>query len=341
MMTPLAAANPPVAEEPAFLTHPAPNLFFTGKGGVGKTPCACATALRLARDGRRVLLVSTDPASNLDEVLGTPLGLTPRDIPGVPLLQAVNLDPETAAANYRESIIGPARGVLPESLIINGLLPKASDDVSFDWVDHAGESVKSMDANLAVLPSTTVHLQTAARFDRGSLPAFFDRTDDHGIPEHLDLDPIEAPGWDSLVDDLSLRNHGMIMTMGKGGVGKTIVAARLAEAIAARDIPVVLATTDPAAHLDHAVTGRQLEIIRIDAAAETAAYREEVLATAGADLDPEGRALLDEDLRSPCTEEIAVFRAFARIVSEGTRRVVICDTAPTGHTLPWTAGWLY
>ena len=84
---------------------------------MGKTTCACATALRLARAGRRVLLVSTDPASNLDEVLGTPLGLTPRDIPGVPMLQAVNLDPETAAANYRETIVGPARGVLPESLV--------------------------------------------------------------------------------------------------------------------------------------------------------------------------------------------------------------------------------
>ncbi len=461
-MTPLAAAEP-AAADPAFLTAPAPNLFFTGKGGVGKTTCACATALRLAKDGRRVLLVSTDPASNLDEVLGTPLGLDPRDIPGVPNLRAVNLDPETAAANYRESIVGPARGVLPDSLVtsmeeqlsgactleiaafdlfagliagderpadvevvvfdtaptghtlrllslpaawsdflesnksgntclgplqgladkkdlyaeavatltdpdqaevilvtrprqasfreaertrvelaalgvrrlhlvVNGLLADSSDGVSYDWLHGADVALESMNTNLSSLPSTHVALQTAGRFDRDSLPGFF-RPIDPGSGESIDLDPIEAPGWDDLVASLSRQDHGMVMTMGKGGVGKTIVAARLAQALAANGHPVVLATTDPAAHLGHATDGDALEIISIDAAAETDAYRREVLATAGAGLDPEGLALLDEDLRSPCTEEIAVFRAFARIVAEGTNRIVVCDTAPTGHTL--------
>ena len=461
-MTPLAAAEP-AAADPAFLTAPAPNLFFTGKGGVGKTTCACATALRLAKDGRRVLLVSTDPASNLDEVLGTPLGLDPRDIPGVPNLRAVNLDPETAAANYRESIVGPARGVLPDSLVtsmeeqlsgactleiaafdlfagliagderpadvevvvfdtaptghtlrllslpaawsdflesnksgntclgplqgladkkdlyaeavatltdpdqaevilvtrprqasfreaertrvelaalgvrrlhlvVNGLLADSSDGVSYDWLHGADVALESMNTNLSSLPSTHVALQTAGRFDRDSLPGFF-RPVDAGSGESIDLDPIEAPGWDDLVTSLSRQDHGMVMTMGKGGVGKTIVAARLAQALAANGHPVVLATTDPAAHLGHATDGDALEIISIDAAAETGAYRREVLATAGAGLDAEGLALLDEDLRSPCTEEIAVFRAFARIVAEGTNRIVVCDTAPTGHTL--------
>jgi arsenite-transporting ATPase len=462
MMTPLAAAAP-AAADPAFLTTPAPNLFFTGKGGVGKTTCACAAALRLAKDGRRVLLVSTDPASNLDEVLGIPLGLDPRDIPGVPKLRAVNLDPETAAANYRETIVGPARGVLPDSLVasmeeqlsgactleiaafdlfagliageerpcdvdvvvfdtaptghtlrllslpaawsdflesnksgntclgplqgladkkdlyaravatltdpeqaevilvtrprlasfreaertrvelaslgvrrlhlvVNGLLANASDPVSCDWLEDNGQSLRSMDPNLLALPSTQVALQTAGRFDCGSLPGFF-RPADQSAGDAPDLDPIEAPGWDELVASLSRQNHGMVMTMGKGGVGKTIVAARLAQALAADGLPVVLATTDPAAHLGHATGDDPLEVISIDAAAETEAYRREVLATAGAGLDPEGLALLDEDLRSPCTEEIAVFRAFARIVAEGASRIVVCDTAPTGHTL--------
>ena len=461
-MTPLAAAEP-AAADPAFLTHPAPNLFFTGKGGVGKTTCACATALRLAKDGRRVLLVSTDPASNLDEVLGAPLGLAPRGIPGVPNLRAVNLDPEAAAARYRESVVGPARGVLPDSLVasmeeqlsgactleiaafdlfagliaggerpadvdvvvfdtaptghtlrllslpaawsdflesnksgntclgplqglagkkdlyakavatltdperaevilvtrprqasfreaertraelaalgvrrlhlvVNGILAGATDDVSHDWRDHAGMALESLHPNLAPLPSTRVALQTAGRFDRDSLPRFF-HPPAGGPSAAGGLDPVEAPGWDDLVASLSRQGHGMVMTMGKGGVGKTIIAARLARSLAARGLPVVLATTDPAAHLGHAAGDDPLEIISIDAAAETEAYRREVLATAGAGLDPEGRALLDEDLRSPCTEEIAVFRAFARIVAEGATRIVVCDTAPTGHTL--------
>ena len=80
------------------LDNPTPNLFFTGKGGVGKTSVACAVAVRLADAGKSVLLVSTDPASNLDEVFGVGLAAVPTPIPEVPGLSAMNVDPEAAAA---------------------------------------------------------------------------------------------------------------------------------------------------------------------------------------------------------------------------------------------------
>lgn len=125
------------------------------------------------------------------------------------------------------------------------------------------------------------------------------------------------------------------MTMGKGGVGKTTIAAQIALELASMDYPVHLTTTDPAAHvLDAAGNGnRNLRVTRIDPAVEVRQYCEEVMATAGKDLDDAARSLLEEDLRSPCTSEIAVFRAFARTVDEGNDGFVVIDTAPTGHTL--------
>ena len=453
----------PDAAEPSFIADVRSNIFFTGKGGVGKTTCACATALRLARSGRMVLLVSTDPASNLDEVLGVPLGLAPVGVPGVPGLSAMNLDPERAAAEYRERIVGPARGVLSEGLVrsmeeqlsgactveiaafdlfagilagstrppdvevvifdtaptghtlrllklpaawndflaantsgntclgplqglkekqelyaaavralgdpassevvlvsrpqaaslreaertrleltglgisrlhlvVNGMLPGGPDRVAATWVQKASEAMAGMPDSLAGLHRTVVPLRATAFHGVDSLGGFFANGASAATAE-TDYAAPSAPSWDQLVDHLALIPRGMIMTMGKGGVGKTIIAARIAESLAARAIRVVLATTDPASHAAEACSDRGIEVVRIDAAAETAAYREEVLATAGAALDPEGQALLDEDLRSPCTEEIAVFRAFARIVERGTDALVICDTAPTGHTL--------
>lgn len=97
-----------------FLTAPTPFLFFTGKGGVGKTSLACATAIGLADRGLRVLLVSTDPASNLDSVLETRLGMRPAAVIGAAGVDAMNIDPEQAARDYRERTVGPYRGVLPE-----------------------------------------------------------------------------------------------------------------------------------------------------------------------------------------------------------------------------------
>lgn len=452
-----------------FLERPTRNLFFTGKGGVGKTSVACATAVRLADAGKRVLLVSTDPASNLDEVLGTPLGHRPTPVPDVPGMSAMNLDPERAAADYRERMVGPYRGVLPDAAVASmeeqfsgsctleiaafdefaSLLgdveaTKAYDHVVFDTAP-TGHTLRLltlpsawsgfMDSNttgtsclgpLAGLQdqqrlyretvralgdpdSTTLVLVTrpestalveAARTS-GELAALgvenqhlivnglFRAVDPEdpiaeamerrastaleAVPEEIgDLprtviplaansvlgitalrqlgrpdagDPpasVTATGdfpvgtLGELIDDLAAPGHGVILAMGKGGVGKTTVAAAVAMALADRGHRVHLSTTDPAAHVAAAVASDSLPgmtVSRIDPAEETRLYSEEVMRTAGEGLDRQGRALLEEDLRSPCTEEIAVFRAFAQAVAGGNDRFVVLDTAPTGHTV--------
>ncbi|MEW5977657.1 MAG: arsenical pump-driving ATPase [Acidobacteriota bacterium] len=446
-------------------------LFFTGKGGVGKTSLACATALALADRGKRVLLVSTDPASNLDEVLGTHLGSTPTAVGGASGLFALNIDPDEAAQNYRENLVGPFRGVLPEDAIVSmeeqlsgactveiaafdqftRLLadPAATDGydhVLFDtaptghtlrllklpaaWTGFMASSITGTsclgplsglqnqrslyEASLNALtdPSTTTLILVArpepsalteAERTRRELRAmgiarqvlvvngvFVASTPGDqaataleargrqalaAMPEELAALPrIEVPllafapigvpalrhvfdpsrpavpagsalgeqrhgGFGSslsaLVDKIESAGRGVVMTMGKGGVGKTTVAAAIAAELAYRGHRVHLSTTDPAAHLTAALDGEipSLRVSRIDPIAEVRTYSEEVLAGAGAGLDAQGRALLEEDLRSPCTEEIAVFRAFASTVAEGENGFVVLDTAPTGHTL--------
>ncbi len=449
---------------------PAQFLFFTGKGGVGKTSLACATAVALADTGNRVLLVSTDPASNLDEVLGQELDNSPTAIPGVPRLSALNIDPEEAARAYRERLVGPYRGVLPEAALLGmeeqlsgactleiaafdeftKLLgdPAATagfDHVVFDtaptghtlrllrlpgaWTGfietnttgtsclgplaglqaqrrmyeasvaaladakrttlllvsrpqlaalreadrtrgelsalgmnnqrlilnslfHAQEprdalasaleargalALAHMPAPLAALPTIEVPLLSHNLVGIEALRALFQTSGVNTAQVPMDKDgelPILDP-LSVLVDDLAKAGRGVVMTMGKGGVGKTTIAAGIAMELARRGFKVHLSTTDPAAHVA-AVTGEPtpgLRVSRIDPAAETRAYVEQVMSAAGRNLDANGRALLEEDLRSPCTEEVAVFRAFARIVAEGRDGFVVLDTAPTGHTV--------
>ena len=452
-----------------FLAAPTRFLFFTGKGGVGKTSLACASAIALADNGNRVLLVSTDPASNLDEVLGVNLTSAPTGVPTVPRLAALNIDPAAAAAAYREKLVGPCRGKLPEALVrsmeeqlsgactveiaafdeFSKLLgePGATagyDHVIFDtaptghtlrllslpgaWTGFLSGSTTGNSclgplaglekqrsiyeqavASLADGERTTLIL--VSRAQRAAL-AEAERTSHelaaigirnqrlilNGLFQAADSDPValalerrgmealtgaekflarirltkvplrsqnlvgiaalralvtadyfqagsktvearslDLPATESLsglVDGLAKAGRGVIMTMGKGGVGKTTIAAAIATELARRGFKVHLSTTDPAAHVAAAagqITGMQVS--RIDPQAETRAYVEHVLATAGNNLDADGRALLEEDLRSPCTEEIAVFRAFARTVAEGKDAFVVLDTAPTGHTL--------
>lgn len=443
------------------------NLLFTGKGGVGKTSIACASAVSLANAGKRVLLVSTDPASNLDEVLATEIGMHPTAIDSVSGLKAINIDPVQAAYEYKERVVGPYRELLPESAIksieeqLSGACtveiaafdefakllgdPEVTsefDHVIFDtaptghtlrllqlptaWSDfiatnNSGTSCLGPLAGLTAqhelyertvaalcdAGTTTVFLvsrpekTSLAEADRtraelnalgirnqrlivngvfrandpedriavaleqrgcealAAMPAglsALSRTDiplvAHsliGIPElrrfatgtnetsrNIAAQRVELPAdVSALFPEVVKAGKGVIMTMGKGGVGKTTVAAEIAVTLAAMGHRVHLTTTDPAAHVLNAVSEpiQNLRVSRIDPVAEVKAYRSEVMAESGKDLDANGRALLEEDLRSPCTEEIAVFRAFARAIHEGNDGFVVIDTAPTGHTL--------
>jgi arsenite-transporting ATPase len=453
----------------AFLDAPSRFLFFTGKGGVGKTSLACASAIALADRGRRVLLVSTDPASNLDEVLGQQLASTPTQIPGVPNLLALNIDPAAAAAAYREKLVGPYRGKLPEAvvrgmeeqlsgactmeiaafdefsrllgqpeataefdhvifdtaptghtlrlmtlptawtgfldtnttgnsclgplaglqkqrviyenavaaladgqrttlvlvsraqkaalaeaertsgelaaigvrnqrLILNGLFKAAgSDPVALALEGRGAKALTTSATFLARLPVTEVPLRAHNLIGLPALRALaqngkVELPESSRATQPPSLPPLESLA--KLVDDFAQAGRGVIMTMGKGGVGKTTVAAAIATELARRGFKVHLSTTDPAAHV--AAAAGQIEglhVSRIDPQAETRAYVEQVMNTTGKSLDASGRALLEEDLRSPCTEEIAVFRAFARTMAQGQDAFVVLDTAPTGHTL--------
>ncbi|MCX6885975.1 MAG: arsenical pump-driving ATPase [Verrucomicrobia bacterium] len=451
------------------LESPTRFLFFTGKGGVGKTSLACASAIGLADSGHRVLLVSTDPASNLDEVLGVELTTIPTAIRDVPELDALNVDPAVAAAAYREKLVGPYRGKLPEAILrsmeeqLSGactmeiaafdefskllgdpLETKDYDHVIFDTAPtgHTLRLLSLPGAWSGFLASSTtgssclgplaglerqrgIYERALASLSDGSKTTLVlvsraqkaalleaERTSNelsaigvrnqwlilNGIFEAAGSDPValalerrgsealsgareflermplcqvplrfrnlvgipalrsllqsglEESGADlvpervgdvpdtgtltKLVDEIAACGHGVVMTMGKGGVGKTTLAAAIATEIARRGFKVHLSTTDPAAHISAAagcVTG--MEVSRIDPQSETRAYVEQVLLSTADALDASARALLEEDLRSPCTEEIAVFRAFARTVAGGKDSFVVLDTAPTGHTL--------
>ena len=443
-------------------------VFFTGKGGVGKTSLACAMAVGLADSGRRVLLVSTDPASNLDEVLGTVLTGTPQEILAAPGLFGLNINPEAAARAYRERIVGPLRGVMPaavlasieeqlsgactteiaafdeftrllgdltatsafdhvifdtaptghtlrllklpaawegflatntsgtsclgplsglqaqrstyqaslsalsdaatttvalvarpdaaalaeaertraelaaigianQRLFVNGLFTAANrqDPIALALESRSAEALAEMPDGLARLPRHEIPLRTWAPLGIERLRALFAAGPPIDVAAPIDAGCVPAAPLSELIDACEAAGRGVIMTMGKGGVGKTTVAAAIAVELGRRGHPVHLTTTDPAAHvlatIGPSVSG--LRVTRIDPAAETSAYAAEVMAASGAGLDERGRELLAEDLRSPCTEEIAVFRAFARTVGEASRGFVVIDTAPTGHTL--------
>ena len=445
-------------------------LFFTGKGGVGKTSLSCAAAVKLVDSGKRVLLVSTDPASNLDEVLETKLTNQPTVIVSAPGLDAMNINPVEAAAAYRERLIGPMRGLLPEAalrsmeeqlsgsctveiaafdefsglignpdaakeydhvifdtaptghtlrlmslakawdqfldsntsgtsclgplaglekqrdiyegtvktladasattlvlvsrpqgaalreaqrtshelraigvgnqcLVINGTFETdCPEDVTAQAMQQRGASALSASADfINSMPSFIVPLRPINILGIGGLRVLLDG-DAQGKCLRADESGWTPPEMESLADLVSTiekQGHGVIMTMGKGGVGKTTVAAAIAVMLAKRGHSVHLSTTDPAAHVAQTLQDKVegLTLSKIDPAAETAAYQNEVMKAQGGAMDEAGRALLEEDLRSPCTEEIAVFRAFAREVGQGKNRFVVLDTAPTGHTL--------
>ncbi|MFC5591565.1 arsenical pump-driving ATPase [Sporosarcina soli] len=448
-----------------------PFLFFTGKGGVGKTSTACATAVSLADQGKKVLLVSTDPASNLQDVLDVELTNDPVAIPSVNNLFACNIDPEASAKTYREQVVGPYRGKLPDAVLatmeeqlsgactveiaafdeFSHLLSDEDvlnqyDHVLFDtaptghtlrllqlptaWTGFLEESTHGasclgplsglgekkelyakavgslsnpekttlilvsrpdvsslVEANRASSELKDIGIENQILIINGLLQshrsedkvstAFYERqrralkeTPDalkqvvtFSLPfvsysltgvdnlrhlfssytitvfedDSLSTDPIQLPGLNKVIADFSSKNIRVIFTMGKGGVGKTSIASAIAVGLSEKGHRVHLTTTDPAAHLAYAfegsVLGENLTISSINPEIEVEKYKQEVLSTAGEGLDEEGLAYLKEDLESPCTEEIALFRAFAEVVEKSENEIVVIDTAPTGHTL--------
>jgi arsenite-transporting ATPase len=205
-------------------------------------------------------------------------------------------------------------------------------------MQQRGEAaVSAMPDTLRELPRSEIPLTTSGVLGVSALRAFGTRpttVTDNSVPAKLDFTMPSTLG--ALMDGLASPGHGVILAMGKGGVGKTTVAAAVAVGLAELGHCVHLSTTDPAAHLAATMLSDalpNLSVSRIDPAVETKKYSAEVMQSAGAGLDVEGQSLLAEDLRSPCTEEIAVFRAFAEAVAEGMDRFVVLDTAPTGHTI--------
>ena len=452
-----------------FLQNPPRFLFFTGKGGVGKTSIACATAITLAAQGKRVLLVSTDPASNVGQVFGIAIGNQITAVPEVANLSAIEIDPQAAAQAYRDRIVGPVRGVLPDAvvkgieeqlsgactteiaafdeftalltdaaltrdyahiifdtaptghtirmlqlpgawsgfledgkgdasclgplaglekqrtqyqaavdaladaartrlvlvaraqastlreaartheelagiglsqqyLVVNGVMPAneaAQDALAGAICTREQVALAAMPAVLLTLPTDQIALKA---FDLVGLAALRQLLTESASAATVVADEkitIDAPSLAQLVDEIAADGHGLVMLMGKGGVGKTTLAAAVAVQLAQRGLPVHLTTSDPAAHLVETLHGslEHLTVSRIDPHEVTAQYRAQVLAVKGAALDAQGRAVLEEDLRSPCTEEIAVFQAFSRVIREAGKKFVVMDTAPTGHTL--------
>jgi arsenite-transporting ATPase len=231
-------------------------------------------------------------------------------------------------------------GLQNQFLVINGVFraTRRDDPVAVAFEQRGQEALAAMPESLRALPSSSVLLRGHNIVGIPALRELLAERRRAALATRTGaatVSPPKLPSLTELVDDLASKRHGLVMVMGKGGVGKTTIAAAVAVELAARGLPVHVTTTDPAAHvaltLETAVPG--LKVSRIDPKAETDAYRQHALENAKARLNAEEFALLEEDLRSPCTEEIAVFLAFARIVAGARQELVVMDTAPTGHTL--------
>lgn len=445
--------------------EPTKYLFFTGKGGVGKTSIACATAVGLADKGKKILLISTDPASNLQDVFKQPLNGHGSAIADVPGLTVVNLDPEQAAAEYRERVIAPYKGKLPASviqnmeeqlsgsctveiaafnefsdfitdiqkqdeydhiifdtaptghtlrmlqlpsawstfisesthgasclgqlsgleerkeiykkavgtlsnaqttqlvlvsrpeaaplneaarsshellllgirnqlLIINGVLQQLdkSDAISNQLHERQQHALQNMPQELSNYPLYTIPLRS---YNLSSIANIRRMLYSDSLIGEANYNPIAQPqGVDQLVNDLYTSGKRVIFTMGKGGVGKTTLATDIALKLTALGAKVHLTTTDPANHINYDLAVKAgIAVSRIDEAEVLEKYKNEVRSKAAEAMTAADMEYIEEDLRSPCTQEIAVFKAFAEIVDKADNEIVVIDTAPTGHTL--------
>ena len=394
------------------MREPTRFLLFTGKGGVGKTTLAAATAVALAEEGRRVLLVSTDPASNLDDVLATVVGEGPTPVRGVAGLDAANIDPDAAAAEYRRKMIDPLRGRLGEAELrsveeqlagqctvevaafdeFSSLLADAAEGSAYDHVvfDTAptGHTLR-----LLALPaawSSYIEENPGGASCLGPLASLGSKRDLYraGVDALSDAarttivlvsraDPAalrEAARAGAELSALGVANqrlvvNGVLTDPARGdrvaeGVARRereslaglpatleglprsdvpmlgrdltgLAAIALARQLAGRGCRTHLSTTDPAGDLPAALgpdVPPSLTVSRIDPAIEIRRHVERKLRGA-AHLDLRQRAMLEEDMRSPCTEEIAVFQAFSAVLGRGRHEHVVIDTAPSGHTL--------
>lgn len=453
-----------------------PFLFFTGKGGVGKTSLACATAINLADEGKTVLLVSTDPASNLQDVLESDVYDEIQPIKGINNLYAINIDPTASAEAYRNRVITPFKGVLPEEellkireglsgactteiasfdefarfiagehdgitfdviifdtaptghtlrllelpaawssfteenpdgasclgptsalksskerynkvvnrlrdatqttmyivsraeksslkeasrtsdelidlgmlnqkLYVNGVFKALDkeDPIAVKMEQQAAEQLNNIPENLRQLPLTTFPLLPYNVLGLQKLRSLFNNDLQQSIAAQQSSNQaaqvVNLAGLDAFVNELTAQqNHGLILTMGKGGVGKTLAASAIAVMLAQKGFDVHLTTTDPAAHIQFFIKQLgalpdNLFIDRIDPKVETQRYTDKIVGQKGKNMDEAGKKLLLEDLKSPCTEEVAVFHAFSKAINEAKRKFVVIDTAPTGHTL--------
>lgn len=437
--------------------------FFTGKGGVGKTSIACSSAIRFSEKGEKVLLISTDPASNLQDVFGMELNSSAKQSTRYPNLSLINLDPEVAAKEYKDSVILPYKGLLPEEalknmeeqlsgsctteiaafneftgiltnkelsknfdriifdtaptghtlrmlqlpsawnsfieesthgasclgqlsgleddkdkyaesvsvlcdgdkttlilvsrpditpmaeaerasqelreigidnqvLVINGVMESFDDEMSRTIFNNQQEVLNNLSDYLKKMKKYKVSLKSSSIYTSESLSKLFDEKDDILIEQSSEL-PVVSELVD-FVDHVVESNKRIVFTMGKGGVGKTSIASAIATEIASRGLKVILTTTDPANHLKYVVEeSDNLTIKEIDENKVLEKYKDEVIFEAKKTMGDNDLDYIEEDLRSPCTQEIAVFKEFAEIVDLSDNEIVVIDTAPTGHTL--------